>query len=349
MKVIHINLRAAALGLSMIVASFFWTEAALANPTYQFLQFDDLNGWAEDDHQAALDVFLSTCSGIGDSAWDGICDKAHQNVIARDFFESFFVPVLIDDGKDALFTGYYEPELSGSMTRGGSYLYPLYRLPLNPGEFSRREIEETNVYQGLELEIAWIDSLTDVFFLQVQGSGRVLLDTGGSIRVGYGGTNGRDYSSIGMELVRQGIYETNQISAEKIRNWVCNNAEQGRQLLWTNERFVFFREVNEVPADMGPLGTMNKSVTKMRTIAVDPAHIPLGAPVWVEKNGIEPLNRLMVAQDTGSAIKGSQRADIFFGTGEIAGREAGCIKDSGRLVVLMPTQSAFALLSDVIE
>jgi membrane-bound lytic murein transglycosylase A len=333
----------------MIEPPIFWTESAMANPKYQFLKFDDLNGWAEDDHQAAKDVFLSTCGNIRDSSWEAICDMARQDLVARDFFERYFVPVLIDDGLDPLFTGYYEPELSGSLTRGGAFQYPLYRLPLDPSKFSRREIEETNAYQGLELEIVWIDNLTDVFFLQVQGSGRVLLDTGGFIRVGYGGTNGHEYSSIGKELVSQGIYESNQISADIIRNWVRNNGEKGRQLLWTNERFVFFREVNEVPADMGPLGTMNKSVTEMRTIAVDPAFIPLGAPVWIEKNGIEPLNCLMVAQDTGSAIKGSQRADIFFGTGDVAGRRAGDIRDGGRLIVLIPTQSASALVSDLIE
>ena len=333
----------------MILQPLFRTEAAMANPTYQLLKFDDLDGWAEDNHQAAKDVFLSTCGSMYDPAWEAVCDMAGQDLVAREFFERHFVPIFIDDGQDPLFTGYYEPELSGSMTRGGSFQYPIYRLPLNPGEFSRREIEETKAYQGHELEIAWIDNITDAFFLQVQGSGRILLDTGGFIRVGYGGTNGREYSSIGKELVRRGIYEPNQISAEIIRNWVRNNGEQGRQLLWTNESFVFFREVNEVPADMGPLGTMKKSVTTMRTIAVDPIHIPLGAPVWIEKNGAKPLNRLMVAQDTGSAIKGSQRADIFFGTGDVAGREAGRIRDGGRLVVLMPIQSASALISDVIK
>ena len=134
-----------------------------------------------------------------------------------------------------------------------------------------------------------------------------------------------------------------------IRNWVRNNGDEGLELLWANDSFVFFREVNEVPADMGPLGAMNRSVTTMRTVAIDPSYIPYGAPVWIEKQGANPLNRLMVAQDTGSAIRGSQRADIFFGTGDEAGRQAGRIKDGGRLVVLMPIQSAYALLPDVIE
>lgn len=332
-----------------VVASLLWTEAAMANPTYQLLQFDDLDGWAEDDHQAALDVFLSTCQDMRDPSWSSLCDVAREGQEARGFFERFFTPVLIDDGQDALFTGYFEPELRGSLNRGGPYQYPLYRLPPVPRELSRREIEETDALSGQGLEIAWIDDPVDVFFLQVQGSGRVKLDTGGWIRVGYGGANGREYSSVGLELVNRGIYQAHQVSADVIRNWVRSNGEQGRQLLWANESFVFFREVNEVPSDMGPLGAMNRSVTTMRTVAIDPAYIPLGAPVWIEKDGADPLNRLMVAQDTGSAIKGSQRADIFFGTGDDAGRDAGRIKDGGRLVVLMPIQSAFALLPDVIE
>nr|WP_085864291.1 murein transglycosylase A [Pseudooctadecabacter jejudonensis] len=321
----------------------------MAQPTYQLLQFDDLAGWAEDDHQAALEVFLNTCGDMRSADWKGLCDVARQGQEARGFFERFFTPVLIDDGQDALFTGYFEPELRGSLTRGGPYQYPLYRLPSNPGQYSRREIEETGAYANQGLEIAWIDDPVDVFFLQVQGSGRVRLDTGGWLRVGYGGANGREYSSVGLALVDRGIYQPHQVSADVIRNWVRSNGEEGRKLLWANESFVFFREVNEVPADQGPLGAMNRSVTTMRTVAVDPAYVPLGAPVWIEKQGADPLNRLMVAQDTGSAIKGSQRADIFFGTGDRAGRDAGRIKDGGRMVVLMPLQAAYALLPDVIE
>jgi len=344
-------LRAAVFGLSLFGAGIVVLGArnAMANPNYQLLQFDDLSGWGEDDHQAALEVFLNTCGDMRDPAWKGLCNLAQQGQEARGFFERFFTPVLIDDGQDALFTGYFEPELRGSLNRGGPYQYPLYRLPKNPREYSRREIEEDAIYAGQGLEIAWIDDPVDVFFLQVQGSGRVKLDTGGWLRVGYGGANGREYSSVGLELVNRGVYQPHQVSADVIRNWVRDNGEDGRQLLWANESYVFFREVNEVPADQGPLGAMNRSVTTLRTVAVDPAYVPLGAPVWVEKQGRDPMNRLMVAQDTGSAIKGSQRADIFFGTGDSAGREAGRIKDGGRMVVLLPIQSAFALLPDVIE
>ena len=165
--------------------------------------------------------------------------------------------------------------------------------------------------------------------------------------MGYAAANGHTYRSIGKELVRRGIYEPHQVSAQVIKNWVRRNPVEGRELLQHNPSFVFFRKVTHVPAERGPLGAMNRSVTPMRTVAVDPAYTPLGAPVWIEKGGRGPLRRLMIAQDTGSAIKGAQRADIFYGTGDYAGRRAGETRDPGRMVVLMPIQTAYALLHEV--
>ena len=131
-----------------------------------------------------------------------------------------------------------------------------------------------------------------------------------------------------------------------IKNWVRRNPADGEELLFHNPSYVFFREVSQVPADKGPLGAMNRSITAMRTIAVDPAYTPLGAPVWIEKDGADPMRRLMIAQDTGSAIKGAQRADVFIGSGDDAGRIAGTLRDPGRMVVLMPIQRAYALLPE---
>ena len=165
---------------------------------------------------------------------------------------------------------------------------------------------------------------------------------GSRLRVGYGGKNGRNYTSVGQILINRGILSASDVSADEIRAWVRRNPNQGKELLWQNESYVFFREVNEVPSDAGPLGAMDRSVTAMRSLAVDPAITILGAPVWIEKAGQSPLNRLMVAQDTGSAIKGAQRADIFFGTGANAGFQAGGVKDGGRMVVLMPVEYALA-------
>ncbi|MGH1330082.1 MAG: murein transglycosylase A [Paracoccaceae bacterium] len=311
------------------------------------LGFEDLNGWAEDDHQAALDVFLETCMDMKSADWRAICALAGSQPSARAFFELFFRPVLIEDGAEALFTGYFEPELSGSRYRSARYAYPLYRKPpeLRSGELwhSRSAIEEQQILAGRGLEIVWIDDPVEVFFLQIQGSGRVRLEEGGVIRVGYGGANGHQYRSIGQELVRRGVYNAHQVSAQVIQNWVRRNPTDGADLLRHNPSFVFFREVKKVPAEKGPLGAMNRSITTMRSVAVDPKFTPLGAPVWIEKGGNGPIKRLMVAQDTGSAIKGAQRADIFFGTGDEAGRAAGRVRDPGRVIVLMPIQMAYAM------
>lgn len=333
---------------AIVAAAVMSAGASVAEPTYTLLGFDDLKGWAADDHQAALSTFLNTCGDIKDPEWANLCALAADVEDAKAFFELFFQPVLIEDGADMLFTGYYEPEIDGALSRGGPYQHPIYRVPddLVPGEpyATRRELQEGDLLAGKGLEIAWLADPVDLFFLQVQGSGRIKLPDGGRLRVGYGGKNGREYSSVGLELVNRGVFEAHQVSADVIRNWVRENPEEGRELLWVNDSYVFFREVNEVPADKGPLGAMNRSITTMRSIAVDPTIVKLGAPVWIEKEGAEPLNRLMIAQDTGSAIKGAQRADIFFGTGDQAGRDAGRIKDGGRIVVLLPIQSAYAKL-----
>lgn len=324
------------------------TGAAMAEPRHTLLDWDDLSGWAEDDHAAALSVFLETCGDMRDPEWGPVCAFAdHNRDDPRGFFELFFRPVLVEDGAEGLFTGYYEPELQGSRTRTGSFRHPLYRTPpeVRPGErwFSRAEIEDGGYLEGRGLELVWLSDPVEKFFLQIQGSGRIRLTDGSAMRVGYGGRNGHDYRSVGRELVRRGVFESHQVSAAVIKRWVRNNPVEGRLLLQHNPSYIFFREVTEVPSDRGPLGAMNRSVTPMRSIAVDPEYVPLGAPVWIETRGRERLNRLMIAQDTGSAIKGAQRADVFVGTGQAAGRKAGRMRDPGRMVVLLPIDTAFAL------
>lgn len=341
---------AAALISGLIMAGT--TGSAETEPTYSILGFEDLDGWADDDHAAALDVFLNTCRDMKSPDWSALCAAAQDQTDARQFFELFFRPVMITDGKDGLFTGYFEPELDGALRPDSKNRYPIYSLPpeARGGQWlSRRDILTGDAMAGRGLEIAWVDDPVELFFLQVQGSGRVRLPNGGYIRVGYGGKNGHPYRSVGQEMVRRGIYEPHQVSAQVIKNWVRRNPVEGEELLYHNPSYVFFREVSQVPADKGPLGAMNRSITTLRSIAVDPAFTPLGAPVWIEKQGKTPMKRLMVAQDTGSAIKGSQRADIFYGTGDKAGREAGKLKDPGRLVVLMPIQRAYALLPENVQ
>jgi membrane-bound lytic murein transglycosylase A len=310
---------------------------AMAKTTYTALTFDQLKGWCDDNHQAAFDVFKTTCGDMDGPEWGTLNDVARTGPYPRAFFEEFFRPILIEDGNATLFTGYYEPELCGSRERGKPYLYPIYARP-DDLNHSRREIDQDGVLADRGLELAWLTDPVDVFFLQVQGSGRICLPDGSMMRVGFGGKNGRPYTSIGKLLVARGVFGPDQVSADAIRDWVHVNGESGRALLLENESYVFFRKVSEIPADQGPLGTMNRSITAGRSIAVDPAFVPLGAPVWIEKDGATPMQRLMIAQDTGGAIKGAQRADIFFGTGPEAGLQAGRIKDGGRMIVLLPAQ-----------
>ena len=310
----------------------------MAGLRYTKLRFEDLKGWSDDNHRAALDVFCITCA---DKA---LSDLAGTAPVARGFFEDHFCPVLIEDGAPAMFTGYYEPELSASRTKTPTFCFPIYAAPddLEPGKpyFTRRQIDEDGPLADRGLVVAWLADPVDLFFLQVQGSGRLCLRDGSMMRVGFGAKNGHPYTSIGKTLIARGIFDASSVSPDAIRAWVRDNGNAGRALLWENESYVFFREVSEVPADQGPLGAMNKSVTNGRTIAVDPDVTPLGLPVWIEKQGATPMNRLMIAQDIGSAIKGAQRADIFFGTGSDAGKQAGQVKDGGRMVVLILT--AFA-------
>ncbi|MFZ5963598.1 murein transglycosylase A [Thalassococcus sp. BH17M4-6] len=342
----------ARVGAALVAGLVMSTDPAPAetDPSYAILDFDQLDGWVDDDHDAALSVFLNTCSDMSDPDWVTLCAVARDAQDPRQFFELFFRPVLISDGTDALFTGYFEPELDGALRPSARYRYPIYAAPpevRTAGPWlSRREILTGAAMQGRGLEIAWVDDPVELFFLQIQGSGRIRLPDGSYIRVGYGGANGHPYRSIGQEMVRRGLYQAHQVSAQVIKNWVRRNPAEGEELLYHNPSYVFFREVSQVPADRGPLGAMNRSITAMRSIAVDPAFTRLGAPVWIEKDGRMPLRRLMIAQDTGSAIKGAQRADVFVGTGDEAGQTAGRMKDPGRMVVLLPIQRAYALLPE---
>jgi membrane-bound lytic murein transglycosylase A len=318
----------------------------------QMLDFEQLNGWAEDDHSAALTTFLQTCDKLDAPDWQPICKLAtHANASdasAKAFFELMFKPVLIGT-PPALFTGYFEPELNGSPVRTPRYNTPIYARPpeLRDGQvYYDRAAIESGALRGRGLEIAWIDDATEVFFLQIQGSGRIKMTNGHVLRVGYAGRNGHAYRSVGKEMVARGLRTPDQVSAQDIRAYVNNTPGYGAALLNTNPSYVFFRVIEDLPADKGPIGAMGRSITPMRSLAVDPKFTPLGVPVWLEKDGSNPIRSLMVAQDTGGAIKGAQRADIFFGTGDAAGDAAGTIKDGGRMILLLPIDRAYAMLPE---
>jgi len=314
------------------------------------LEFEGLDGWREDAHAEALATFVRTCDQLAGTEWQPLCalaaDIPPDDASARSFFELFFKPVIVGE-PPALFTGYYEPELDGSPTRTGRFKYPLYRRPpdLRDGTtFHSREAIDNGALAGRKLELAWLDDPIDVYFLQIQGSGRIRMTDGSVMRVGYAGANGHAYRSIGQEMVRRGSHTLDQVSAQEIAAWVRRNPVAGEELLNTNPSYVFFRKIDTLSPEDGPIGAMGRSITTLRSVAIDPKFTPLGAPVWVEKDGNAPIRRLMIAQDTGGAIKGMQRADIFYGTGDGAGDSAGTVKDSGRMVLLLPIDRAFAML-----
>ncbi|NOX39599.1 MAG: murein transglycosylase [Alphaproteobacteria bacterium] len=315
----------------------------LAADRYKTLRFDQLLGWQADDHKAALNTFIKSCVDIRAPEWKPLCMLAKTGPDAKTFFETFFTPVAVRADKNALFTGYFEPVLNGSLYRVGPYLYPIYTKPKNmkPADpkLTRKAIDNGALkYKGLE--IAYVDDPVEAYYLHIQGSGRINLTNGNSIRVGYAGENGHVYRSAPGQLVKLGKISYGDASIEGIKAWVKKNPVEGIKALEYNPSYVFFRRMeisaNDAGGDTGPRGALDRPITPLRTLAVDPKFTQMGAPVWIEKGGRGAMRRLMVAQDVGSAIKGPQRADIFYGTGDLAGKLAGQTNNGGRMVVLLP-------------
>lgn len=338
---------------NIITLALLLLPLSLNAASFTRLSFSDLSGWETDDQAPALAAFARSCDNIRATAaigvrdWDKVCALAKAGPgPARAFFEQNFTPVRISTGHRALFTGYYEPELHGARHKTAKYRFPLYRRPpeLQVGVAFRTRAEiENGALAGRGLELVWLDNRVDAFFVHVQGAARILLDDGSIMRVGFAGRNWRRYRSVGRELVRQGVLTPAQASMQGIRAWAAANPEAAVRALQHNTSFIFFQEL-EIPDALGPIGAMQVPLTPMRSVAVDDRYTPLGAPVWIHMNaGENSLNRLMVAQDTGSAVNGAQRADIFYGSGEAAGAKAGLIRYSGEMITLIPNVSAARL------
>ena len=337
--------------------------------------YSSLPGWDMDAMDGTLPAFLKTCqalakkpadeilgpAGLGGqvSDWQAPCDAARQlgaadTATTRAFFERWFVPFIAenDTGKSGLFTGYYEAEIDAARKPDAAHRYPLYRKPKNGTSLTRAEIEAGGL-QGQGLEFLWLKDPVDAFFLQVQGSGIVTLAEGGMMRIGYGGNNGHTFVAIGKLMIEEGLIEKGSASMQSIRAWLRANPARAQELMNRNPRFIFFREVKE-----GPVGAMGVVLTAGRSLAVDPAFVPLGAPLWLDttwpvdhgniRRG-DPLRRLMLAQDTGSAIKGPVRGDFFWGSGEEALKFAGAMKNPGRWFLLLPVTVAARKTLDVTD
>lgn len=334
----------------------------------------DLPAWEQDRHAESWPALLRSCEKLArrDPPWEQVCRAARDfpdpsDAEAREFFETWFTPHKVRGTgwrTRGLITGYYEPLLRGRLTPSEQFRYPIYARPqdllivdlskLFPelknkrvrGKlmgnkvvpyYNRQQIDtEPKLLAGQEL--LWVDNPVALFFLHIQGSGRVELPDGRIVAVGYADQNGHPYRSIGRELITMGELAREDVNMFSIRDWLRDNANRAEELLHRNPSYVFFalgpsqRE--------GPVGSLNVPLTAQRSLAVDRTVIPLGVPIWLDTTrpgtNSEPYRRLVLAQDTGGAIKGPVRADLYWGRGNTAERMAGLMKQPGRLFVLLP-------------
>lgn len=320
---------------------------------YIAAEFKDLPGWAAEDFGEALSVLQYTCakgtipSGnvgqeiFGDKdTWRALCNRANiaTKTGAREFFEKNFKPYRVQYmGKaNGLFTGYYEAELRGSLKRNGRYRYPIYRLPPQGDlQLTRAEIDR-GALVGKNLELAWVDDPVALYALHIQGSGRVKLDSGEILRIGFAGKNVHPYTSIGKTFGDWNLLPKDQIHMATIETWFKQHPDMMPQVLQTNDSYIFFRPIT----GDGPIGAMGLALRPLRSLAVDRAVYPLGLPFWLDTphpvEGSAPLRRMMFAHDTGTAIKGSIRGDVFWGAGEKAKQNAGLMRSRGGYYVLAP-------------
>ena len=346
---------------------------ALMTPT----TFGALPGWQQDDLREAWPAFVGSCKVlVRKIEWTMPCAAAAivnpaDGAAIRVFFESWFVPnqVRAADGADSgLITGYYEPMLHGARKRGGAFQTPLYRMPddlltidlgsvypeLKNMRLRGRLVGKKVVPYNTRADIAradidgkqllWVDDAVEAFFLEVQGSGRVrLADTGETVRLAYAEQNGHPYKAIGRWLVEQGELTAPQATAQGIKAWIATHPTRRQELFNVNPSYIFFKEEALPDPSIGPKGALGVPLTPARSVAIDPQFLPLGAPVWLAttRAGSEvPLQRLMMGQDTGGAIRGAVRADFFYGFGNEAADSAGRMKQRGQIWVLLPKSAA---------
>ncbi len=337
-------------------------------------KWEMLPDWQTLDLTPAWPAFLQSCRALKNKPnWSEVCARAEQlgtgnNTALHEFYETWFTPYQVfnpDGSEQGMITGYYEPLLKGSRSKTAQFRYPLYAAPddlltIDLGEaypqlkdlrlrgrlqgkrvvpyYSRAEIDSgTASIKGREL--FWVDNAVELFFLQIQGSGRIELPDGGMVKVGYADQNGYPYVSIGKKLVEMGELKLEEASMQGIKAWAEQHPDKLGALLAQNPSYVFFRELpNGLSA---PLGALGVPLTDEYSLAVDARTVPLGAPVFLSTtypNNNTPLNRLMLAQDTGGAIRGAVRADFFWGFGAHAAEQAGKMKQQGRMWVLFPKQ-----------
>jgi len=335
----------------------------ISNANLYKTSWDDIDGFYKDNLDLSLEVFKKDCQRAKRyKNLKEVCEASQNTTSGKEFFTSNFTPYqLISEFKDetGLITGYYEPLLFGSLTKSENYPYPIYKTPSNlltidlssiypelkryrlRGKvvgnkvvpYSSREELEENEKEHLE-PICYVDNKIDLFFLQIQGSGKVKLEDGTLLNIGYSQQNGRAYYAVGRKLIEEGYIKKEDISLQTIKAWLEKNPQRIDEILNLNDSYVFFR--NSSKSATGSLGV---ELVANRNLAVDRGYIPLGFPVFI--NTTDPvtnkkIDQLMVAADTGGAIKGEIRADFFFGYGKEAEKKAGKMKQKGKLYILIP-------------
>lgn len=342
-------------------------------PSLTPVAFTQIPGWQTDRLSDALPAFLIGCAKLNASpgmllggtglaaslggtggSWAQACATANtvlpqDDAAARTFFETQFQAyVLSTDGSaQGLFTGYYEPELRGSPVRTAQFQVPLYRRPADLAGhrpyYTRSQIER-GALANRHLEMLWVDNPIDAFFLEIQGAGRVELPDGRTVRVSFDGQNGRPYVAIGRVLVDRGEMTLPQVSLQSIRAWLDQHPAQARELMDQNPSYVFFKELRSTGPEQGPPGALGVQLTPWRSAAVDKSFVPLGAPLFLDTkdalDGTTPFQHLLMAQDLGGAIKGTVRADIFFGWGPDPTERAGRMRQNGFAYLLLPKAPA---------
>lgn len=338
-------------------------------------EISDLPDWEYDDHRPAFSAFKKSCQAlekkpVGQSLklgtksqdWHKVCYaatkiKGSDKTSVRHFFENNFkiYKATNDGGPDGLFTGYYESSLKGSKVKTNKYHCPLYRRPKDliavPGikygrkkflgdhepHYSRKEINQGKL-NGQDLEIVYVSCAADAFFLHIQGSGRVEFEDGTFMRVGYAGANGHPYTSIGKILIDRGEIPKEYMSMQAIRHWIIANPDKAGELMEENASYIFFR----ILEGDGPIGSQGVPVSTGRTLAVDKRFHEFGTPIYLnavtDGNQVN-LRRLLIAQDTGGAIKGVVRGDVFWGYGDKAAEIAGTMKSTGQFYIFLPKDS----------
>jgi membrane-bound lytic murein transglycosylase A len=324
--------------------------------SFSAVSWQTLPGWQDDDVSQAWPAWLKSCDALrrrsGEVNWRQVCEQAtrvsnRDSQAIRRYFENNFQAYEIRNSSGSetgLITGYYEPVMNGALTRTSVYNVPLYSYPSawrkskpNPGP-TRAELIGSGMLKGSE--IAWVQDPVAAAFMQIQGSGKIRLEDGRVLRLGYAGTNDQPFKSFAQWLLDRKEITRSEATMQGISQWAKRNPDRVNEMLNANPRFVFFKELpGNVEADLGPNGALGVPLTSERSIAIDLQAMPLGAPVFLATTkplSSQPLQKLVMAQDTGKAIVGGVRADYYWGSGDAAGEMAGRMKQNGKMWVLLP-------------